>query len=139
MGKEWGTFHFWNSRRELQEMMDSVTVISELPLHSIKLHQLQIVRRNGLGRRIREIARKVDLFTLDEYVQFLSESSAAQPGIIIERLAAETKPWNNLSEIWGGLRYDQVLRRIEERMRKSMSGWGKLYPSSRLQIIIYRI
>ncbi len=111
-----------------KEMMDSVTVISELPLHSIKLHQLQIVRGTALADEFEKSPEKFDLFTLDEYVQFLSEFlSRLNPAFIIERLAAETQPWNNLSEIWGGLRYDQVLRRIEERMEEIDVWQGKYY------------
>jgi uncharacterized protein len=110
------------------EMMDSVSMISSLPLHSIKFHQLQIVRGTQLANEFQKAPATFDLFSLEEYVQFLSEFlSRLNPNFIIERLAAETQPWNNLSETWGGLRYDQVLRRIENRMEELDFWQGKFY------------
>jgi uncharacterized protein len=108
------------------EMMESVDIISSLPLHSVKFHQLQIVRATKYENDFRSNPEKFDLFALDEYIDFLCIFlGRLNPGFIIERLAAETQPWNNLSETWGGIRYDQVLRRIEDRMETLDTWQGK--------------
>jgi uncharacterized protein len=112
------------------EMMDSVHVISSLPLHSIKFHQLQIVRDTQLAGEFQKDPNAFDLFSLEDYVKLLCEFlGRLNPHFIIERLAAETQPWNNMSETWGGLRYDQVLGRIEDRMEELDTWQGKFYQS----------
>jgi radical SAM protein (TIGR01212 family) len=111
-----------------KQMLDSADVISALPLHTVKFHQLQIVKSTRYAREFEKTPAKFNLFTLDEYVQFLCEFlSMLNPAFIIERLAAETQPWNNLTEMWGGLRYDQVLSRIEEKMEELDMWQGKYY------------
>ena len=48
------------------------------------------------------------------------------PEIIVERLAGESQPDVQLSEPWG-LRYDQVLKRIEEQMARLDTWQGKYF------------
>jgi uncharacterized protein len=109
-----------------REMLDSVDTISDLPLHSVKFHQLQIVKSTHFATEYERTPEKFNLFSLDDYIQFVCDFlSRLNPAFIIERLAAETQPWNNMSEMWGGLRYDQVLKRIEEKMEEKDTWQGK--------------
>ncbi len=110
------------------QMMESVKTISTLPLHTVKFHQLQIIRATQLAEEFKRSPSSFDLFSLEDYIEFLCEFlSFLNPAFVIERLAAETQPWNNMSETWGGLRYDQVLRRIENRMEELDLWQGKNY------------
>jgi radical SAM protein (TIGR01212 family) len=110
------------------QMMESVKTISTLPLHTVKFHQLQIIRATQLAEEFKRSPSTFDLFSLEDYIEFLCEFlSFLNPAFVIERLAAETQPWNNMSETWGGLRYDQVLRRIENRMEELDLWQGKNY------------
>ncbi|MBN1952601.1 MAG: TIGR01212 family radical SAM protein [Bacteroidales bacterium] len=110
-----------------EEMMQSVTEISRLPLHSIKFHQLQVVKGTRFGKEFLEDPDKFELFTLGEYIEFITEYlSRLNPDFIIERLAAETQPGNCISERWG-LRYDQVLQKIERRMEERDLWQGKFF------------
>jgi len=110
-----------------QQMKDSVKIVSELPLHTIKFHQLQIVRGTRYEKEYKADPQKFKLFTLDEYIDFMVEYlSCFNPAIIIERLAGETQPRNNLGILWN-LRYDQVLQRIEKRMGELDLWQGKNY------------
>ncbi len=108
-----------------EDMMRSSAVISGLPLHSLKLHQLQIVKDTRFAAEFREDPGKFDLFETAEYVDFISGFLAhLNPDFIIERLASETQPWNNMS-MDSGLRYDQVLQLIEKKMEKLDLWQGK--------------
>lgn len=129
-------FMFGLPEESRSEMMDSVNIISGLPLHSIKFHQLQIVRGTQLATEYEKSANSFNLFSLEDYIQFLSEFlGRLNPNFIIERLAAETQPWNNLSENWGGLRYDQVLKRIEDRMEELNTWQGRYYQAAAVKKI----
>ncbi len=110
-----------------QQMKDSVTTVSELPLHTVKFHQLQIVRGTRFEKEYNEDPGKFNLFTLDEYIEFMADYlSNLNPAIIIERLAGETQPRNIIGERWQ-LRYDQVLQRIERKMEELNLWQGKYY------------
>lgn len=110
-----------------EEMMQSVREISRLPLHSIKFHQLQIVKNTVFEKEYLEDKSRFTLFSFDEYVEFIAAFiSRLNPGFVIERLAAETQPRNCVSERWG-LRYDQVLNRIEKKMEEHDYWQGKFY------------
>ncbi len=114
-----------------KQMSDSVKIVSELPLHMVKFHQLQIVRGTQYEREFISDPQTFNLFSLEEYVDFVSEYlSCLNPSIIIERLAGETQPRNNIG-VWWNLRYDQVLKRIENRMEELDLWQGKYYKNNK--------
>lgn len=109
-------------------MLDSATVISELPLTTVKFHQLQIFKGTPMAGQF--ICRPSDfhLFTLDEYVDLVIKiAERLNPDIVIERFAGEVPPRFLLSEPWLKLRYDEVLRIIEERMERLDVRQGDLW------------
>lgn len=110
-----------------KQMKDSVKIVSDLALHSIKFHQLHIVRGTRYEKEYKENPEKFNLFTLNDYIDFMTEYlSHLNPAIIIERLAGETQPRNNVKSMWD-LRYDQVLQRIEKKMEEMDLWQGKNY------------
>ena len=108
-------------------MMDSAKIISELPLNGIKFHQLQLIKDTTMGNEYLANPQKFNLFSLEEYINFITEYLCyLNPKLIIERLAAETQPWINLEQKWT-LRYDRVLALIEHKMEKEDLWQGKYY------------
>lgn len=113
---------------ETEEMMlDSASVLSELPLNSIKFHQLQIIKDTQMGTEYLLSPEKFKIFGIEDYIEFITEYLAIfNPNIVIERLAGETQPWNNLGPRWD-IRYDVVLKRIEKRLEEKSSWQGKAF------------
>lgn len=108
-------------------MLDSASVLSGLPLKSIKFHQLQIIKNTKIGYDYQQDPSQFKLFTLDEYIDFIIRFlERLTPDFVIERLAGETQPWHNLGQRWN-LRYDQVLQIIENKMMKLDTWQGKYY------------
>jgi uncharacterized protein len=108
-------------------MLDSARIVSELPLASLKLHQLQLIKGTQMGNEYLTHPQLFPLFSLEEYIDLISRYLCyLRPDIIIERLAAETQPWINLKQKWT-LRYDRVLALIEEKMEKDNLWQGKYY------------
>jgi radical SAM protein (TIGR01212 family) len=108
-------------------MMKSAAIISQLPLHTVKFHQLQYVSGTKLGEEYAANPQNFKLFEVDEYVNFISEYLGyLSPNFIIERLAGETQPDKNLATKWD-LRYDQVLQKIEKKMEEKDIWQGKFY------------
>ena len=109
------------------DMLDSAGIISTLPLHTIKFHQLQIVKGTRYEEEYLRDPDQFKLFTLDEYIDFTVQFlSRLNPKFIVERMAAETQPWINVKEMWD-LRYDQVVKLIEKKMTESDVWQGKNY------------
>ena len=110
-----------------EEMLTSVSEVSRLPLYSIKLHQLQILKGSRFASEYVENASAFQLFDLEEYVDFITEYlSRLNPEFLIDRLAAETQPRYCLSYNWD-LRYDRVLKLIEKRMEEKDYWQGKFF------------
>ncbi len=116
---------------ESREMMlNSAKVLSALPLHTLKFHQLQIVRGTKIGDDYLKNPDNYALFSIDEYIGFIIEYlEQLSPQIIIERLAGEAQPSLNLGKPWN-IRYDQVLQRIEKKMEEMDTWQGKLFKQS---------
>lgn len=101
-----------------QMLLNSATILSQLPLHSIKFHQLQIMEGTAMAQDFVQHPSDYKLFTIDEYVDFMARYlTLLTPEIIIERLAGETHPERNLGIHWG-VRYHQVVQRIEDELQK---------------------
>lgn len=113
---------------ETKEMMlDSAKTLSKLPVHSLKFHQLQIVKDTKIGDDFAKNPSLYRQFELVEYIEFMCEYlSCLSPEIVVERLAGETQPGLNLGKSWG-LRYDQVLQKIEKRLEELDTWQGKNY------------
>lgn len=110
-----------------KQMLESAEIISHLPLHSLKFHQLQVIKHTAIGNEYESNPNKFQLFSLNEYIDFISNYlQYLNPEIIIERLAGETQPWHNIGEKWN-LRYDQVLNLIERYMEEQDMWQGKLF------------
>lgn len=107
-------------------MHNAADVISQLPLTTVKFHQLQIFKDTKMAEEYQQHPDAFHLFELDEYIDFVIDfAERLNPNIVIERFAGEVPPRFLVSEPWMKLRYDEVLRRIEKRMEERDTWQGK--------------
>lgn len=110
------------------QMLSQAKILSALPLHSLKFHQLQIVRNTPMALEYEEHPKHFQLFSLEEYVEFIAEFlERLRPDISIERLSGEVPPAFQLSPGWGRMRSDQIIRMIELKMEETDTWQGKLW------------
>ena len=116
---------------ETREMMlHAADIISELPLTSVKFHQLQIFKDTKMADEYLANPSDFHLFTLDDYIEFVIDFiERLNPNIVIERFAGEVPPRYLVSKPWLNLRYDQVLSLIEKRLEERNTYQGRLYSS----------
>jgi radical SAM protein (TIGR01212 family) len=120
-------FIFGFPGESVEEMARSAQTISQLPLHSIKFHQLQIIKGTRFEKEYLADNKKFTLFSLEGYIDFMANYLAyLNPDFKIERLANETQPWFNVVETWK-IRYDRVLQLIEKKMEEWDVWQGKYY------------
>ena len=109
-------------------MMESVNIISQLPLDTIKFHQLQIITGTAMARDYKRNPQDYDLFSLEEYVDFVIRyTESLNPEFIIERFAGEVPPRYLAGPGWGRIRNDQINVMIEREMEKRDTWQGKFY------------
>lgn len=111
-----------------QMMIDEAEILSKLPLTTLKLHQLQIVKDTRMAKEFVADPGQFTFFGLDEYtdliIRFLENLS---PEIVIERFAGEVPPRFLAGPNWGIIRYDQVLQKIEKKLAERNSWQGKSF------------
>ena len=109
-------------------MLNAADIISQLPLTTVKFHQLQIFKGTQMAEEYLEHPEHFHLFDLEEYLDFVIDfAERLNPDIVIERFAGEVPPRYLVSEPWMKLRYDEVLARIEKRMEERETWQGRYY------------
>jgi len=110
-----------------QMLLDQCALINDLPLRSIKFHQLQLVK----GTRIREeyLARPSDFLRLPlgEYIDLAVDIlERLRSDLYIERIAGEVPPRFVDTPSWGGVRNYQIVDLLERRLEERSTWQGRL-------------
>lgn len=110
------------------QILAQVQMINTLPVHSLKLHQLQIVKGTPIAEEYTMHPDHFELFTLDEYLLFMVQFlERLRPDIAVERFSGEVPPRLNAGPSWGMLRTDQVLTRLENMLLEKDTWQGRLF------------
>jgi uncharacterized protein len=109
------------------EMLQSAGILSNLPLTSIKFHQLQLFKGTKMADEYEQHPDDFKYFEMDEYLEFMVEYvEHLNPRIAVERIAGETPPRYACIRPWGP-RYDQILVRFEKLLEEKNSWQGKKF------------
>ncbi|MDR2036906.1 MAG: TIGR01212 family radical SAM protein [Bacteroidales bacterium] len=112
-----------------QEMLDEAHLINQLPINSIKLHQLQIPVNTLFAKQYAAQPEKFQLFGCDEYIDFtIKFLERLRPDIVVERFANEMPPRFMTGPGWGKIRNVELWRMLEKRMEELDTWQGRLYP-----------
>ena len=110
-----------------QMMLDSCAIINELPLRSVKFHQLQIVKGTRIEKEFAERRQDFECFTVDEYLDFFVDMlERLSPSISIERFVGEVPPRFVNETPWGLIRNVELLRLLEQRLESRQTWQGRL-------------
>lgn len=112
------------------EILSHAGRLSALPLTTLKLHQLQLIRHTRMAQEYAEAPEQFHLYTADEYIDlaidFLERLS---PSIVVERFVSQSPKELLIAPDWGLKNYEfteKVRRRILER-----NTWqGKLFTAA---------
>jgi radical SAM protein (TIGR01212 family) len=111
-----------------EEIMHQAGIIAHLPIDNIKFHQLQILKNTAMETDFLENPGRYNLFSLEEYVEFISVYiQLLPPQMVIERFTAEVPPRYRIAPDWGNLRTDQILKMIERKLEETDAWQGKRF------------
>ena len=110
-----------------QMMLDSCALINDLPLRSVKFHQLQIVKGTRMEKEYAECPQDFERFSLDEYLDFFTDMlERLRPDLFIERFVGEVPPRFVNETPWGLIRNVELLRLLEKRLEDRSTWQGRL-------------
>jgi radical SAM protein (TIGR01212 family) len=111
-----------------EEMHDEVSVISRLPIKTVKFHQLQIIKGTTMELEFQNNPADFELFSWEEYLDFfISFLERLNPAIVVERFTGEAPPRFLTGKGWGKKRSDQIVNLIEKRLEELDTWQGRLY------------
>jgi len=108
--------------------MKDVQTINQLPINSVKFHQLQIIKGTKMEAEFAANPERFHLFSMDNYIPFIVDFvEYLSPTLVIERFAGEVPPRYLAVNTWGTTRYDVILNKIEKEFEKRDSFQGKKF------------
>ncbi len=110
-----------------ESMLQSATVLSQWPITTLKLHQLQLIKDTRLACQVAENPSFVQLFTLDEYIDFLiAYIERLRPDMVLDRFVSQSPKDLLIAPDWG-LKNFEFTHRLENRLRQLGTYQGCLW------------
>lgn len=110
-----------------EEMLMHASVLSELPINYLKIHQLQYVKGSILGRDFIRNPEQFKVLELEEYIELVIDFlELLRSDIILERFASETPRELQIAPRWG-LKNFELVGKVEKRMDQRNTWQGRLY------------
>ena len=101
--------------------------ISALPLVTLKLHQLQLIRGTRMAREYAECPEDFHLFGVEEYMEVVMEYvERLRPDIVVERFLSQSPKELLIAPDWGLKNYE-FTNALRRRMRERDAYQGKKY------------
>lgn len=108
------------------EMLNHAAEISKLPIHTLKLHQLQITKNTKLAQQYMKEPESIFLFSFSDYLSFVIQFiELLSPNIVIERFVS-TSPLDKLiAPRWNRMKNFEIVAQIEKELEKRGTWQGK--------------
>lgn len=110
-----------------EELMKQAAVLSELPLTTLKLHQLQLIRGTRMAEEYAETPSDFSLFSVEDYIETVVDYvERLNPDFVLERFASQSPKELLIAPDWG-LKNHELVDKIKRRMRERDTWQGKIY------------
>lgn len=108
-------------------LVDQCSFISSLPLHSVKFHQLQLVKGTRIEKEYAAVPHDFLRLDLSEYLDLVVDIlERLRPDLYIERVAGEVPPRFVNETQWGLIRNFQILHLLDDRLSARNTWQGRL-------------
>ncbi len=109
------------------DMLEHARMVSELPINTLKIHHLQIVKHTMMAVQFKKTPEMFTFMELDEYIDFVVDFvELLNPEIIIERFFSES-PARMLIYPKYGLKNFEVKHLVEKRLEERNAMQGRLF------------
>ena len=111
------------------DILSHATRLSQLPLHTIKLHQLQLIKGTVMGNEYIAHPEHFDIPDIDTYIdRAIDFVELLRPDIVVERFVSQSPANLLIAPHWGVKNHEftaRLLRRMRERDTVQGSKWSK--------------
>ena len=101
--------------------------LSKLPIKTLKLHQLQLIRGTRMAREYERNPESFHLYTTDEYIELIIDFiERLRPDIILDRFVSQSPKSLLIAPDWGLKNYE-FTEKIKKRLIERNTWQGKCY------------
>ena len=113
-----------------EELFQHAVEISKLPIDTLKMHHLQIVKNSIMAIQHKRNPENFNLFSSEEYIDFVTDFiGLIRPNIIIERFISEAPHELLVAPKWNNLKNFEVVAKIDKKLIEKNTWQGKFYTS----------
>lgn len=110
-----------------EEILGHADRLSRLPLTTLKLHQLQLIRNTRMATEYRENPADFRFYSADEYIDLVIDFlERLSPRIIVERFVSQSPKELLLIPNWG-LKNFEFTAKVNRRLKERGTEQGRLY------------
>ncbi|RHJ93509.1 TIGR01212 family radical SAM protein [Parabacteroides bouchesdurhonensis] len=115
-----------------EEILNHATILSGLPVTTLKLHQLQLIRNTRMVKEYAEHPEFFHLYSADEYIELVIDfMERLKPSIIVERFVSQSPKELLIAPDWG-LKNFEFTAKVNKRIAERGTWQGRLFtPLSR--------
>jgi len=126
-----GTHLILGLPNESEDMLiQSADLLSELPIHTVKFHQLQLIHGTAMLRDYEKNPQDFRFYSFDQYCALMAKIiERLSPEIVIERFFSEAAPEYNATPIQWNQRNDRMLQQFERYLDQAGTWQGRLFAS----------
>lgn len=111
-----------------EDIINEIPLISQLPLNTIKFHQLLIVKNTAMAQEYIQNPEHFNFFTIEEYIDFfIHVLEKLNPTFVVERFTSEVPPRYQAGPNWGLVRTHTLLQMLENRLEELNTWQGRLF------------
>ncbi len=109
------------------QLLQHAERLSALPLNSLKIHQLQIVKGTRMAEQFAKNPEWFSLFSVEEYIDLVVDFlERLNPAIAVERFISQSPKELLLAPNWG-LKNFEFTAKIDRRLRERNTWQGRLW------------
>lgn len=110
-----------------EDLIKQAERLSELPLTTLKMHQLQLIRGTCMAHEYALHPEEFHLFSADEYIDLVIDYvEHLRPDLILERFVSQSPRELLIAPDWG-LKNHEFTDRVKKRMKERDAWQGKAY------------
>lgn len=108
-------------------LIKQAEILSELPLTTLKLHQLQLIKGTRMAHEYEQAPENFHLYTADEYIDLVIDYiEHLRPDMVLERFISQSPKELLIAPDWGLKNY-QFTNKVRAKMKERATRQGKYY------------
>ena len=112
---------------EREALIAQARLLSSLPLTTLKLHQLQLIKGTRMASEYEKQPEDFHLYSADEYIDLVIDYvEHLRPDIVLERFVSQSPKELLIAPDWG-LKNHEFTDKVKKRMRERDAWQGKRY------------